>query len=222
MKVRIGNDIKLTLALKNTKDDVELNVHSAKAYIINNSRKLNRRFITEPCTSDYVPTEYNINGAGSPHFIAYPHNTGRVYTGFGLHPDWNYIYGEGVTGIYQAEVSFTSKSDEVTVFFPAEAQLTTGSYSIIIIAQLYTYGYRPNNLRTITVDYPNVFELVKTSEDGVDGIAEIIVEDSTDSRIKDIYVSSGQYGDNNITLNLTDGNTVNINTSEITSWYEGD
>jgi hypothetical protein len=63
-----------------------------------------------------------------------------------------------------------------------------------------------NNLKTVTVDMPDVFELVSTLEEGVDtgiGINVNPVIDKLPSgdvqdvvTYDDIYVNTGQYGNN--------------------------
>jgi hypothetical protein len=46
--------------------------------------------------------------------------------------------------------------------------LLTGDYKIVIVAKLYEPGFSCNNLRTVTMDYENIFTLVNSSEEGVD------------------------------------------------------
>jgi len=79
---------------------------------------------------------------------------------------------------------------------------------------------------------PNVFELVKTTEEGIDTGIDINVSHVHDvltnigelsgDNYDDVYVNGGEYGDNNITLMRTDGIPVDVDTSEFTAWYEGD
>lgn len=79
---------------------------------------------------------------------------------------------------------------------------------------------------------PNVFELVKTTEEGIDTGIDINVShvhdvltnigESSGDNYDDVYVNGGEYGDNNITLMRTDGVPVDVDTSEFTAWYEGD
>lgn len=116
--------------------------------------------------------------------------------------------------------------------FPAEHQLHTGTYSLIIIAKLYAPGYNDQNLKTITVDVPNVFELVKTSQEGMDTDMYIDVSALLDKLpedqayvpdAEDIYVRRGWVsndGENVINLNRTDDSTIQVNLDSITGWYE--
>lgn len=65
-----------------------------------------------------------------------------------------------------APVSASEKKGKVYVDFPAESQLYTGQYALVIIAKIYQPGYGSNdNLRTITMNYNLVFELVGSSEE---------------------------------------------------------
>jgi hypothetical protein len=118
--------------------------------------------------------------------------------------------------------------------FPAEHQLHTGVYSLIIVAKVYAPGYNSQNLRTITVDVPNVFELVKTSSEGIDTDIYIDVSALLDKLpedqayipdVEDIYVRQGWVSNDNgdvINLNRTDDSTIQVNLDSITGWYEGD
>lgn len=53
-------------------------------------------------------------------------------------------------------------------YFPAEDQLRLGTYKMVVVAQVYEPGYKLNDLRTITIDHENLFELVDSS-DGATG-----------------------------------------------------
>lgn len=70
---------------------------------------------------------------------------------------------------FLAPVEGTESKNKIKVYFPAQAQLYTGTYKLVIVAKVYEPGYCKNNLRTITVDYENVFTLVNGSDQGVDG-----------------------------------------------------
>ena len=79
---------------------------------------------------------------------------------------------------------------------------------------------------------PDVFELVKTTEEGVDtgiliNVAQVTDilptgEESNDYILDDIYVTNGQYSNDNIALGRNDGSTVNVDTSSVTGWWEED
>lgn len=106
-------------------------------------------------------------------------------------------------------------------------------YKLVIVAELYAPGYNSCNLKTITVDVPNVFELVKTSEEGIDtgvmintaSVIDILPSGNDtggESNIiyDDVYVNEGNYNNNNIALTRTDGTIVNVDTSSVTGWWE--
>lgn len=93
---------------------------------------------------------------------------------------------------------------------------------MVIIAQVLDPGYK-NNLRTITINYNNVFEIVKDSKDATDSPVQIeINNDSNLNQLQDVYVVSGQYSDNDVRLRRNDNSVINVDVSPITSWYEGD
>lgn len=196
MKIRIGNDISLnvTLLYKEYGDDA-VNINSVKAFIINSSKedearkqfesktKFISRFPVEPYIDAYSSTAYDVKSCGYPTWRAYPKNyVYATYSGFGPNPNWDQIYRhmpECNLTQYQAEVKYTDDRSKVNVYFPAEAQLYTGTYTLVIVAKIYEPGYSKDNLKTVTVDYEDVFTLVGTSEGGVDGPVTINVTSTT-------------------------------------------
>lgn len=223
-----------------------VSIRSVKAFIINTSRqeeyekmlKNKMRFISrfpmEPYYDAYEPSPYNIHSSGYPGWRAYPmRHLYMPYAGFGVHPHFGGIY-KPLPRIndneYIANVMATKDQHVVEVSFPARAQRFTGTYKLIVVAELYAPGFNRNNLKTITVDMPNVFELVGTSEEGIDtgvvmNVGHVIDMLPTGSEVpsityEDIYVNEGEYGDDTIALQRTDGTTVNVDTSSFTGWYE--
>jgi hypothetical protein len=69
---------------------------------------------------------------------------------------------------YIAEVYATDKQNIVEVSFPAEDQVNLGKYTLVLVVKAYAPGYNSKNLKTITVDIPEVFELVGSTEEGID------------------------------------------------------
>lgn len=341
MEIRIGNDICLDVTLLyNSDNDEYANINSIQAFIINASKEAEyealikdktrfiSRFPVEPYVDAYSSTAYDIKSSGYPTWMAYPRNhVYATYSGFGVMPGWDNIYRpmpEHNLTQYKAEVKYTEDRSVVKVFFPATAQLYTGTYNLVIVAKVYDPGYSKDNLRTVTMDYENVFTLVNNSVDGIDdavtlnvaatsrstavqevkvqgdvvvgvgGIGHVSAtvipvsvgdnsvsfsvadEDATylaivnrqptackyvalglpegeDSHVAtiyatsnqtpgvhgeikitinkdqlgDTYVDSGAYNSNvqqggNISLNLTNGQQVDIDLSKATGWYEGD
>ena len=184
MKIRIGNDIVLRVKLLGRSIIDSININSVKAYLINttaeaaaladlnNKTRFISRFPIEPMIDAYTSTQYNINSTGYPSYHAFPNNhVIGSYAGFGYDPHWRRIYRpipqHNLTE-FLAPVKATDDKDTVEVFFPADAQLLTGDYKIVIVAKLYEPGFSCNNLRTVTMDYENIFTLVNSSEEGVD------------------------------------------------------
>lgn len=76
---------------------------------------------------------------------------------------------------------------------------------------------------------PDVFELVKTTEEGRDTgivINTNLVQDVLTNiggydidKYNDIYITAGRTLGDNIVLSRTDGNPVNVDVSELTGWY---
>lgn len=222
-------------------------IRNVKAFIINTTRqekflekaKKSTRFISrfpiEPCLECFHATPYDVCNSGYPTWRAYPrHHCFMPYAGFGVNPAWNSIY-KPVPPLndteYRAHVMATKDQHIIEVSFPARAQLYPGTYKLVIVAEVYAPGFNSRNLKTITVDMPNVFELVDSSAEGIDtgvginvNVVTDMLPDGSESGVTydDIYVNEGNYGSNAIALNRTDGSTVNVDLSEITAWYEGD
>lgn len=224
-------------------------IRSVKAFLINTSLQQERdemlkkkmrfisRFPMEPYYNAYEPTPYDICQSGHPCWRAYPmRHLYMPYAGFGVHPHWGGLYKPLMRRNdteYIANVMATKDQNVVEVSFPARAQRFTGMYKLVIVAELYAPGYNSCNLKTITVDVPNVFELVKTSEEGIDtgvmintaSVIDILPSGNDtggESNIiyDDVYVNEGNYNNNNIALTRTDGTIVNVDTSSVTGWWE--
>lgn len=197
MKIRIGNDICLNVTLLYQGESAQYegehaNINSLQAFIINASKEAEyeeniknktrfiSRFPVEPYVDAYSSTAYDVKSSGYPTWRAYPKNhIYATYSGFGPHPDWDNMYRpvpERNLTQYKARVQFTDDPGMVKVFFPAEAQLYTGTYNLVIVAKVYDPGYSKDNLRTVTMDYEQIFTLVNTtSEDGVDSAVTLDV-----------------------------------------------
>lgn len=225
-------------------------IRSVKAILVNetlkkkimddvkNKSKFISRFPREPYMRAFCSSPYNIHSSGYQTWRAFPQEyMFASYHGFGVKPNWNDIYRplpKRNDVEYIANAAATDKQNIVEVMFPAEHQLHTGTYSLIIVAKVYAPGYNSQNLRTITVDVPNVFELVNTSSEGIDSDMYIDVSALLDKLpedqvyvpdAEDIYVRRGWVSSDNgdiINLNRTDDSTIQVNLDSITGWYEGD
>lgn len=222
-------------------------IRSVKAILINETLKEKRekdlknksrfvsRFPMEPLTTAFASSPYNIHNSGYPTWRAYPKNhMFASYHGFGVNPDWNDIYREIPVKNdieYLADTAATNKQGVVEVIFPAEHQLHTGVYSLVIVAKVYAPGFNSSNVKTYTIDVPNVFELVSTSADGIDSDMFINVStlmdklpegDDVNPEDLDVYIRDGGFENNTLTLDRTNGTSLDINLNEATGWYEGE
>ena len=256
-KIRIGNDIRLAVDLRKklteaTQEGVEvndsINVRQVSAYLINTTKlaeykekaksrsKFIGRFPREPFSHDYQTTPWCIMGCGKPTWNAYPTNAGGVYSGFGIAPYKGLKELKKLSKAiqYRAKCSATSEQNVILVDFPAADQLYKGVYTLIIVAKAYAQGYNEENLQTITVDSPSLFELVGSLEEGIDTPVTISADiDDTvhdtpsepeipDVVYNDIYVNSGVISDGSLSLGRTDGNPVTVDLGGIVGWYEAD
>lgn len=241
-------------------DGAPIGIRSVKAILINNTLKEKRiqefkkktRFITrfpiEPHIEAFHSTPYDVCNSGYPtwrtyplwyghhdHFFHYPHH--HYYKGFGPNPHFDGLYRplpmeDGSE--YRANVMATERQNVVEVSFPAEHQRYTGKYTLIIVAKIFAPGFNHNNLKTITIDFPNIFELVPTTagQDDPDILGSYTeIEDrlpsyeihvDSDIYVKDGDLSKDDSGGDSVTLQRTDGGQVQVDLSPIVSWGDPD
>lgn len=192
MNVRIGNDIRLNLTVKGPKDYDQSNIKQLRAYLVNTTMQI----YTEPwapcdCACDrhkyhHMPcnrfTHIPVNPAfgegplrpnyGHPwhHFDhACCHNPHKPHTDMAF---LNNIY------TYQASSKVLAEKNKIQVYFPAHAQIACGNYKLVIVLSVYESGWGRCDLHTYTIDYPDVFTLVDSSE-GLSG--DIVIDVDTNS-----------------------------------------
>ena len=250
-KIRIGNDIRLAVDLRKQvlEGDDTLAIRQVTAYLINTTKlaeyeaklkeraKFVGRFPREPFSHDYNTTPWCLCGSGMPTYNAYPVNAGGVYSGFGVTPfgKQNKELASIASCIqYKAACQATETQNLISVCFPAKDQLATGVYKLVVVANVYAPGYNVENLKTLQVDMPDVFQLVSTTEEGIDtGVTMITdvesptegtanAEDHQDTTFDDVYVNGGMLVGGNIILNRTDNIPVSIALDSVSGWYEGD
>lgn len=249
-KIRIGNDIRLAVDLRKQvigEGDDTFAVRQVTAYLVNTTKeqeykdKLNERkhfvgrFPREPFSHDYDTTPWCVCGCGMPTWNVQPVN--GVYAGFGTEP-----YGKlgkelrDIASVvqYKAACQATAQQNIINVYFPAKDQLATGEYKLVLVASVYAPGYNVENLKTIQVDVPEVFELVETTEEGIDTGVTISTDverpvegtaggdDPGDITFDDVYVNGGVLTNGSIILNRTDEVPVEIDLDGVVGWYEGD
>lgn len=231
-----------------------INVRQVSAYLINTTKLAEYkqkakdrsgfigRFPREPFSHDYNTTPWCLCGCGKPTWNAYPTNAGCVYSGFGTQPykGLKELKQLAKSIQYRANCYTTKEPNIILVDFPADQQLHAGVYTLILVVKLYTPGYT-NNIKTVSADMPNVFELVKKTEDTIEESGETIdtgvtinpdAEDVTpdtpdtpdipDVVYNDIYVNEGSISNGILSLGRTDDNTVDVDLGGIVGWYEAD
>lgn len=181
------------------------------------------RFPVEPYAFGFTPNPYDICCSGRPCYHMHPMPFVPVYPGFGVHPhtfephtwchdDMHDVYcraGHKHEDIqrdfdrcrFLAPVEGTESKNAVKVLFPANAQIFTGKYKLMLVVKVYEPGYCKNNLRTITLDYSDVFELVNASDmEGEDGNIMINIGNSKTAEGINISGTTHIQVDSNTTL----------------------
>lgn len=185
------------------------------------------RFPAEPHSRPYHGTPYDLMHCGHPTFHVHPIWGYHPYCGFGVRPHtfvpfhnhlWGYDdmmdlhdkmlmkdedYKEQYGRLeFMAPVMATDKPNTVDVHFPAENQIFTGTYKLIIVAKIYEPGYGKNNLRTVTMDYQDILTLVGSSdEEGASGSIMISVGDFNSA--KSVSIEGSRVVTQKNTISLT-------------------
>lgn len=217
-------------------------IRSIKAVLVNttlynkikqdlrNKTRFIDRFPIEPRLEAFRSTPYDVCNSGYPVWRAIP-----VYPGFGINHPIGDMYKKKLwfnDAEYIAKVIATNKQNIVEVQFPAEHQRYTGTYKLVVVVKLYAPGFNEQNLKTVTLDIPDVFELVSTTAEGSDSgfiinVTNIIDQlpagdDTYNPFTEDMYVRRGEITDNSLVLNRTDDSNVDIDISSVTGWYDVD
>lgn len=220
-KYRIGNDINLDITINELNGMDIINIKSIRCFIKN----------TTPGMDPH--NHYDVHRIGLPMYHAMPQN--RNY-GYGMYPGVpnfhrlypNYPYLRDFNPHwhmpverrphlhpheFDAPVKALEDRNKVRVYFPAIAQMLCGMYSLTFVIQLYEPGYHCNNLRTVTVDYNNVFELVPNME-GASGSIVIDLDKEIGFNNFTPTVTNGASGNVISILNIIGDTDIRVGTSE--------
>lgn len=216
-------------------------IKDIKAFFINKSSNMKYKFIgrfpIEPYSHAFEPNKYNIFGCGRPHWHHHPiPHKPYIYHGFGLNPDWRDIYNDAPNAysnkypafIKRVKVDNVLDNSKVEVYFPAKVQREIGMYDLVIVAKLYSPEF-PNKIRTITIDIPNVFQLVESSADSDSDVFSLVkIEcselpefDSGEEFSGDRYLNNvvTNNEDHTITFERNDGTNFSVDLDDMNDWY---
>lgn len=244
-KIRIGNDIRLAVDLSQyivTNPNTN-SISQRKVYNTDTGKLVNFSTTSTPVsirsikaylvsTTGTEDRSYNLRTSGLPVYHVHPYN------GFGVNPRFDLIYKRlhyEMPTKYEAQTYATSLQNVVEVFFPADDQHRLGVYKLIIVAKLYAPGFNRENLKTVTVDMDNVFELVATTEEGVDTGISINVNvmqdllpgedgNTPDFTYDDKYLVKADFDDdtNIINLQMSDGENMTVDLNSRLGVYYAD
>ncbi len=184
-KIRIGNDVRLNITLKGSRVYNQSSIKQLRCYLINTEYE-NLKTDFHECKNEYV-----LHRCGCPTYHVMP---------FGYHPrrpmqlfdkpapiDHKKPFMECDNFIapnvprecmYLAPSKVTSKENGAIVYFPARDQRMLGIYRLVVCVVIFEPGWGKTELRTYTIDYGSVLELVD-NEEGVSG--DITIDVDTDS-----------------------------------------
>lgn len=161
--IRIGNDVRLSITLNGIEDYNNISIKHAKCYLKKIGDSKEGSWCGFPL---YVSDDYNLNMCGLLTHKVHPSNCTCKYQ---LPKAF-----QGCSTVKHRHFDFLmphkilNEKNKLECYFPAEEQRYCGIYKLIIVLTMYQYGWGPDNLRTYTMDYGNVFELVddETGESG--------------------------------------------------------
>ena len=212
--IRIGTDVRIKVNIVDGEKTVNpINVKHVECYLINTTEESTyfaSRFPQEPVSDQYEASAYHVNTCGHPVYFTYPdQHIVPVYQGFGLHPNWSRIYPmhhRADSDAFRAPVFAGEGMGQVVVLFPAEAQKRCGTYKLVIKAKIYQPGYSMiGNLRTITMDYDDVFTLVEDSSQA-DSDATIVIENEHEIHVEEVKA----YGDDDVIIGQSKDITIDV------------
>lgn len=212
--IRIGTDVRIKVNIVDGEQTVNpINVKHVECYLINTTEEntyFASRFPQEPVSDQYEASAYHVNTCGHPVYFTYPdQHIVPVYQGFGLHPNWSRIYPmhhRADSDAFRAPVFAGEGMGQVVVLFPAEAQKRCGTYKLIIKAKIYQPGYSMiGNLRTITMDYDDVFTLVEDSSQA-DSDATIVIENEHEIHVEEVKA----YGDDDVIIGQSKNISIDV------------
>lgn len=212
--IRIGTDIRIKVNIVDGEQTVNpINVKHVICYLTNTTEEETyfvSRFPQEPKSKEYEASSYCINTCGYPIYFTYPdQHIVPVYQGFGLHPNWSRIYPKSYnpdSNTFRAPVIAGEGMGQIVVLFPAEAQKKLGDYKLTVIAKIYQPGYSMHDdLRTITMDYNNVFTLVEDSSQA-DSDATIIIENEHEIHVQEVKA----YGDDDVIIGQSKNISIDV------------
>lgn len=163
--IRIGNDIRLKITLDGIEDYQNTSIKQVKCYVT--------RVEDKPTNNipggfpQYISDEYNLNTCGFPIYHTHPINCNCFrYNGFGIFPKSRSNKYRKFDYLMPSKV--LNEKNVIECYFPANEQRYCGIYKLTVILHMYQSGWGTTNMRTYTVDYGNIFELVddETGESG--------------------------------------------------------
>lgn len=153
--IRIGNDIRLSVTLDGIEDYNNTSIKQAKCYLkrVGDDKE-------KPCCGfpQYISDDYNLNMCGFPAYRVHPSNCTCKCEGFGVFPKSGTNKHRHFDFLMPHKI--LNEKNKLECYFPADEQRYCGIYELTVVLIMYQYGWGPDNLRTYTVDYGKVFELV--------------------------------------------------------------
>ena len=189
-KIRIGNDVRLNITLKGQRVYDSSNVKELRCYLINTEYQNESKC---SCKNQYL-----LHQCGCPSYHVLPCDRHACFNHscrtplFPPLPMWRPIEQQKPKKCcvdfvdpnapdeykYLAPSKMTSKQNGAIVYFPACDQKMLGTYKLVVVVVTFEPGWGRTDLRTYTIDYGSVLELVD-SDQAVSGDITIDVDTDT-------------------------------------------
>ena len=89
--------------------------------------------------------------------------------------------------VFMAPCTVSTEKGVIQVYFPANKQYQVGIYKLVLVADVYDFGWNNQNTRTYTYDFDDVFEL---SDDSNAASGNVVIDVNRDGSLKTISVTA--------------------------------
>lgn len=169
-QIKIGNDVKLQLSLAGDSSFYR-NIKSIKCYLVNETQF--DKFCNCQCSN------YLLNCCGIRSYHVLPKS--KTTNGFLCDRDF-YRFNDCLDLFvdrtkYLAESDIDLNNDVINIYFPGKDQVC-GKYKAIIVVDSYVPGWGQHEIKTSTLEYKDVVEIINDGEDSK-GVISVITDDTT-------------------------------------------
>lgn len=163
-KIRIGNDIRINISLVDKTEYSASNIKNIKCYLVNKT-------LIESMNKKCCNSQYLLNWCGCPTYHVLPHCRNKFYYNgrdFDCKCEMDKYRPLDKTK-YLMESELDANNNVINAYFPSKDQIC-GVYQLIVVVETFVPGWGKRQLKTNTIDYGEIFEIVDKSTEQTGGI----------------------------------------------------